>query len=284
MTTESERKNNPTPSGSSSIEPLSLTFPNQLDRVRDTMLHQVDALRSAASLYAGAIAAGGVIHAYGNGHSRLAIEEMCVRIGALTGFHPILQVGLTSFTDVVGPSGIRLNQALEKFEGLGDQLLQEFDVAAGEPLVVVSATGQTTVAVDIALAWTQRYPDNPLIAICSREQARTGVPKHSSGKTLFHVVHESKHGLLLDNGMPVGDSSVTVAGKTGSYPVCPLSSLGALSVVQCLNELTIRELDRRGIKHHVLRNMHLSDTRESYNAWIRDQRQRYAKSLHADRS
>jgi hypothetical protein len=42
----------------------------------------------------------------------------------------------------------------------------------------------------------------------------------------------------------------------------------------------LRELDRRGVAHHVLRNMHLKDTRDTYDLWIRDQRIRYARALH----
>ena len=79
--------------------------------------------------------------------------------------------------------------------------------------------------------------------------------------------------------MPLGDLSVTIEGQTDTYQVCPLSSIGALTIVQSLNELTIRELDRRGVKHHVLRNMHLNDTVDSYELWVREQRQRYAQAL-----
>ena len=61
----------------------------------------------------------------------------------LTGFHPLLQVGLTTFTDVVGVNGIRLNQTLEKVEGLGAMMLNEYDIAEGEPLLVITATGTT---------------------------------------------------------------------------------------------------------------------------------------------
>jgi uncharacterized phosphosugar-binding protein len=257
-----------------------LTFPNQLDRVRDTLRAQADQLRAVASLYADAIAAGGVVHVYANGHSRVAIEEMVIRMGALTGFHPILQVGLTTFTDVVGPNGIRLCQTLEKVEGLGRKLLMEFDVAPGEPLLAISATGQTQAAVDMAQAWLTCYPENPLIVLCSVEQSDRGAPKHSCGQNLTHLARAAKHGHILDNGMPLGDTSVLVEGRTGTYPVCPLSSIGAVSVVQCLNELTIRELDRRGVAHHVLRNMHLKDTRDTYDAWVSDQRCRYARALH----
>jgi uncharacterized phosphosugar-binding protein len=134
--------------------------------------------------------------------------------------------------------------------------------------------------VDVALAFNRRYPRHPLIALCSLEQSRDALPKHSSGQNLYHVIQAAGRGILLDNCMPLGDLSVTVEGQTGSYPICPLSSIGALTIVQSLNELTIRELDRRGVKHHVLRNMHLNDTVDSYELWIRDQRQRYARALH----
>lgn len=263
----------------SSENPL-FTFPDQLDRVRDNLRAQTATLQTVAGLYADAIAAGGLVHVYANGHSRLAVEEMCIRMGALTGFHPLLQVGLTTFTDVVGTNGIRINQALEKVEGLGAKMLDEFDIAPGEPLLVITATGTTQAAVDIAREWVRRYPDNPIVGLCSRAQSTSAAAKHSSGENLHHVIDRARHGVLIDNGMPVGDTTITVEGATGTYPICPLSSVGAIAVVQCLNELTLRELDRRGIAHHVLRNMHLKDTRDTYDLWIRDQRARYARALH----
>lgn len=256
-----------------------LTFPNQLDRIRDRISAQADTLREAAEIIADAIAAGGVAHVYANGHSRVTVEELCVRMGALTGFHPILAVSLSSFTDVVGASGLRVAQAIEKVEGLGAKLLDEFYIADKEPLIVVSATGQTAAAVDIALEFIRRYPENPIITIASLEQARTGAPKHSSGKTLFHLMQEARHGIFLDNGMPIGDVSTTIAGKTGTFSVCPLSSIGALTIVQSLNELTVRSLDERGIKPLVLANMHLGETVDNYDAWLSDQRRRYARAL-----
>lgn len=257
-----------------------LTFPFQLDRIRDSMLAQEEKLRAVAELFTDAIAIGGVVHVYANGHSRIALEELCVRMGALTGFHPILSAHLSTFTDVVGASGIRVAQAIEKVEGLGAALLDEVAVDAKAPLVVISATGQTQAAVDIALEFGRRYPENPLVVIASLIQASQAPPKHSSGKTLHHVVGEAKRGFFLDNAMPMGDVSTTVSGPTGTYQVCPLSSIGALSIVQSLNELTIRALDRRGIRHNVLTNMHLGQTQDNYNAWLADQRSRYSHALH----
>lgn len=261
-------------------DPLPLEFPDRLENIRATLRAQEPALRRVAALFADAIGGGGLVHVYANGHSRITVEELCVRMGALTGFHPMLQAGLTTFTDIVGANGIRVNQAIERFEGLGATLLAEYEIGPGEPLLAISATGQTAAAVDTALAWRKKYPANPLVLICCREQARTGAPKHSSGKTFFHLAEEGAPVVtLLDNGMPMGDLSVTVSGQHDSYAVCPLSSIGALSIVHCLNELTIRELDRRGVRHHVLRNMHLKDTRDNYDEWLRDQRHRYARAL-----
>lgn len=259
-----------------------MTFPlflDQLDRVRDAMRAQNDTLHAVATIFADAIAAGGLVHVYANGHSRLAVEELCVRMGALTGYHPMLQVGLTTFTDVVGSNGLRLNQTIEKVEGLGARLLNEYDIGAGEPLLVITATGTTQAAVDIAREWVRRYPDNPLIGLCSRAQSTQTAAKHSSGENLHAVVARARRGLLIDNGMPVGDTTVLVQGRMDNYPVCPVSSVGAVTVVQCLNELVIRELDARGVNHHVLRNMHLHDTRNTYDLWLRDQRVRYARAL-----
>ena len=257
---------------------MNLTFPLQLDRIRDGVLAQQSRLIAVAKCFADAIAAGGLVHVYANGHSRVTVEEMCVRMGALTGFHPLLAQALANFTDVVGADSLRLNQAIERVEGLGAKMLDEFEFAPGEPLVVVSATGQTQAAVDIAIEFNRRYPDNPLITITSLQQSREAPPKHSSGKTLYHVVNGAKRGFLLDNCMPMGDVAVTVEGNQ-TYRVCPLSNIGALTLVHSLNELTIQELDSRGIKHHVLQNMHLGQTQVNYDDWLSDQRGRYARAL-----
>jgi hypothetical protein len=78
--------------------------------------------------------------------------------------------------------------------------------------------------------------------------------------------------------MPMGDVSITIEGHA-VYRVCPLSNIGALTLVHSLNELTIQELDGRGIKHHVLENMHLGQTQVNYGEWLADQRHRYARAL-----
>jgi uncharacterized phosphosugar-binding protein len=55
-------------------ESVLLTFPNQLDRIRDGVLAQAEMLRQVARHYADAIQNDGLIHIYANGHSRIAVE------------------------------------------------------------------------------------------------------------------------------------------------------------------------------------------------------------------
>ncbi|MFB2866375.1 SIS domain-containing protein [Aeromonas sp. MdU4] len=255
-------------------------FPEQMEKIKKNLIEQEETLRIVASFYADAIESNGVIHIYANGHSRITVEESCVRMGALTGFHPLLSVGLTTFMDVIGPNGIRVNQAIEFTEGLGKKMLDEIHVAPNDVLLVVTATGTTAAAVDIALAWSKYFPKNPLIGLCCKEQSMTASPKHSVGKNLVDIVESHTKGIVINNGMPSGDLSVSFSGKTGDYNICPLSSIGALSVTHSLNELTLKELDRRDYAHMVLRNMHLNGYGINYDEWILDQRRRYSRVIY----
>ncbi len=257
-----------------------LTFPEKLDILKNGLLAQKELLQKVSELYSDAIMDGGVIYNYANGHSRLSVEEATIRMGALTGFYGILQAGLTSFTDVVGANGIRVNQTIEKIEGLAASVLDEYQIGPKDVMVVITATGTTGAAVDMAIEFNKRYPNHPLVAIASKEQSTKAATKHSSGKNLIHVIGGAKNGYFIDNSMPYGDLSVTIEGELDTYQVCPLSSVGALSVVQSLNELTVRELDRRGYHHHILRNMHISNTSNNYNEWIEDQHKRYSRAIY----
>src|ERR1700744_4349883 len=113
---------------------MTLTFPNQLNQVRDGVLAQENVVVDVARCFADSLARGGLVHVYANGHSRVTVEEMCVRMGAVTGFRPLLSNALANFTDGVGADGLRITQAIEKLEGLGARILDAFEFAAGEPL------------------------------------------------------------------------------------------------------------------------------------------------------
>ena len=70
-----------------------------LERIEQT---QADALAAAAELCADAIAPGGLVHAFGTGHSRIPVEELFPRYGSYPGFAPLVELSMTFHTQVVG--------------------------------------------------------------------------------------------------------------------------------------------------------------------------------------
>ena len=63
---------------------------------------QEETIQRAAEWFAKAIASGRVVHLFGSGHSRIAVEEMWPRYGSFPGFHPIVELSLTYHNQVVG--------------------------------------------------------------------------------------------------------------------------------------------------------------------------------------
>ena len=61
-----------------------------LGRLAET---QADALEEASQWCADAIAADGLVHLFGTGHSRMPVEEMFPRYGSYPGFNPIETCG-----------------------------------------------------------------------------------------------------------------------------------------------------------------------------------------------
>ena len=70
-----------------------------MDNIEETQLNKI---REAAGLMAKSIAAGRWVHTFGCGHATLPIEEMYPRIGGFVGFHPMVELPLTFFTNIVG--------------------------------------------------------------------------------------------------------------------------------------------------------------------------------------
>src|SRR6266511_1795508 len=87
---------------------------------------QGDAIEAAAQRCAAAIAANHLVHLFGSGHSRMAVEELWPRYGSFPGFHPIVELSLTFHNQVVGANGQRQAMYIEKLEGFGEAILRNF--------------------------------------------------------------------------------------------------------------------------------------------------------------
>ncbi|MFR5760109.1 MAG: SIS domain-containing protein [Bacteroides cellulosilyticus] len=54
---------------------------------------------------ADSIEAGRWVHTFGCGHATIPVEEMYPRIGSFVGFHPLCELPLTFFTQIIRTNG-----------------------------------------------------------------------------------------------------------------------------------------------------------------------------------
>lgn len=214
-----------------------LAYLDAAQRVLDKIRDQVATIGRAAELCADRIAAGGLVHCFGTGHSRIPVEELFPRHGSFVGFHEIVELSLTFHNQVVGANGQRQAMWLEKIEGFGEVILRNFNFGPNDAMLIFSNSGVNAVVIDIALGARSR--GMPVIACLSAEHCSFTAPKHSSGKKLTDLAD-----IVIDNGSPAGDAMVRIDGLDD--PVAPGSTLGYAAVVNALKAQVADGLVKRG--------------------------------------
>jgi uncharacterized phosphosugar-binding protein len=222
-----------------------------LERIRAT---QLAAIAAAAQICVDSIAAGGLVHLFGTGHSRIPVEEIFPRHGSFPGFHPIVELSLTYHNQVVGANGQRQAMFLERIEGFGEVILRNFVFGPHDSFMIFSNGGVNSVVIDVALGARRR--GMPVIAVVSLAHCQASAPRHSSGKRLPDIAD-----VTIDNCSPAGDALVRVPGL--AYPVGPGSTIGYAVVVNMLKCLVAAELTRRGQPPLVLTSGVLIGSQES---------------------
>src|SRR5262249_7175831 len=144
---------------------------------------QADAVEEASRVCAAAIGAGGLVHCFGTGHSRIPVEELFPRYGSYPGFNPIVELSATFHTQVVGADGPRQAMAIERAEGLAASILANFRLAPPDAGMVFSAGGTTAVPIEVATG--MRDAGLAVIAVTSVEHSRASASRHSSGTRLL---------------------------------------------------------------------------------------------------
>src|SRR6516165_10642226 len=204
---------------------------------------QLTAVRKAAALFASTILKGRLVHIFGTGHSRMAVEEMFPRYGSFPGFHPIVELSMTYHNPVVGANGQRQAMFLENVQGFGPVLWRNFATAPADCLLAISTSGCNAVTIDVALE--AKRLGMFVVALTAMAHAGASASRHESGKKLHEVAD-----LVLDQQAPAGDSAVWVAGL--ETPVAPLSSVTGCTIVNLLKAEVARLLTEAGSPPKVL--------------------------------
>lgn len=199
-----------------------------LRRVRD---EQLPALETAAALIADCIAADGLWHVFGSGHSQLLAAELFYRAGGLVPVNAILDLPLSVMTNA------RRSTWLERLPGYADQLLQDEPVRSGDVVLVISNSGRNAVPIELALGARERGAT--VLALTSVEFSR-GVPsRHPGGLRLLDCAD-----VVFDNYGADGDAAIRVPGCPTA--VAATSTAVGSALLQALVAATVAELQRRG--------------------------------------
>lgn len=234
---------------------------------------QAEAVEAVSVLCADAIAADGLVHLFGTGHSRIPVEEMFPRYGSYPGFHPIVELSMTFHTQVVGANGQRQAMFIERVEGLADVILSNFRIGPPDAMMVFSASGLSAVPIEIAIGARER--GLAVVAVTSVAQTLAAEPTHPSGTRLLDHAD-----VVLDLCTPAGDALVELDGV--ATPVGPGSTIAAVALVNAVKVRTAELLAARDALPPVLTSASVVGVEESarlFDAAYAEHARRLAKAL-----
>ncbi len=199
---------------------------------------QSDNIQRAATLMAGSIAKGGLVHMFGSGHSVLPVQDMFPRYGAYPGFRPLMDMRLM-WTNVIGSGGAKGLLWLERREGYAQVLFENEPIRSGDVMLVFSHGGLNAVGIEVALEAKKRGLS--VVAVTSMDNYRKREATHSSGKKLAGCAD-----VVIDNCCPAEDALVTIA--DWKAPVAASSTVATVTIAMALVAQVAEELAKRGMK------------------------------------
>lgn len=179
-------------------------------------------LDAAIEMIADALDAGGIVQAFGTGHSQAFAMEIAGRAGGLipTNNIALRDVVLFGSQDV----SILSESTLERDPTIVDELWETTRSNAADVFVIASNSGVNGSVVGLALLAKQH--GHGVIAVTSLHHTGEVIPKHPSGKRLSEVAD-----VVIDNLAPYGDTTLTLGDGIG---VGAVSSMTAAFVAQLL--------------------------------------------------
>lgn len=192
----------------------------------------------AVELMVGSIRNGGVLQAFGTGHSQAFAMEIAGRAGGLIPTHAIalrdtVLMGERPASDLAG--GL-----LERDGNIANELWDLHEFHAEDVFLIASNSGVNGSIVGIALR--AKEEGHKVIAVTSLEHTNAVTPKHPSGKRLAEIAD-----VVIDNLAPFGDATVQLGGEEGSGVMGgAVSSITAAYIAQLLTIGTAATLEAAG--------------------------------------
>jgi uncharacterized phosphosugar-binding protein len=191
-------------------------------------------VQQAAELVVASLRAGGVVQAFGTGHSEALAMEFAGRAGGLV---PTNRISLRDVVIFGGePPEVLGDGLLERDPSIAHRLYDLAAAAAADVFVIGSNSGVNGAIVEFARLVKER--GHRLIAITSFTQTADVDSRHPSGAKL--IDHAD---VALDNGAPYGDAVLPLP---GGGTACAVSSITAALLAQLVVAEVVRRLLEAG--------------------------------------
>ncbi|MEZ7128819.1 sugar isomerase domain-containing protein [Nonomuraea sp. AD125B] len=187
-------------------------------------------IAAAADLLAAALNAGGVVNAFGSGHSEAIAMEIAGRAGGLVPTNRLTLRDLVIFGGE--PPSVLQDPELERDPRIARRVYELAPVAPQDVFVIISSSGVNGCVVELAGLVKER--GHGLIALTSLRHSRAVPARHPSGRKLFELAD-----VVLDNGAPRGDSVLELPGGGSFGAVSTITSalLAQLMVAETVSRL-----------------------------------------------
>ncbi|GLI01704.1 SIS domain-containing protein [Phytohabitans aurantiacus] len=201
-----------------------------IDRVASGQRSEVG---RAAELIVSALRAGGVVQAFGTGHSEALAMEIAGRAGGLV---PTNRIALRDLVLRGGEPASILGPFLERDLTVAHKLYALAPIEPADVFVLASNSGVNGAMVEFATLVKER--GHGLIAITSREHSERVESRHPSGRKLADLAD-----VVLDNGAPYGDATLPLP---GGGAVGAVSSITAALLAQQIVVEVVRRMIEAG--------------------------------------
>jgi uncharacterized phosphosugar-binding protein len=216
----------------------------RIDYVAST---QQGAVADAAELLLAAVRAGGVVHAFGSGHSQAFAMEIAGRAGGLIPTNMIALRDVVMYGDRT-PQQLR-DEKLERNPAIAQEILDLAPVGDNDVLVIASNSGINGAIVEFASLAVER--GLPIVAITSLAHSDVVESRHPSGKKLKDLAT-----VVIDNGAPFGDAVLPLPGGGAA---CGVSSITAALIAQMIVAEVLRRQIAAGDELLVYRSANVPD-------------------------
>ena len=172
-----------------------------LRRLDEVTEGQDEAIHEAAVIMADTIERGGIIRAFGSGHSHANALEICGRAGGYIQTKIVREPALGIY---------------EMLNGVGNQFWLKLDVRPEDCLVLISNSGRNPLPVELALH--AREAGVKVIVVTAREVSAAGTSRSKTGKLLYELGD-----VVLDNKSCFGDAALEGLSPGGAFLPTTLS-------------------------------------------------------------